>query len=304
MWHFSRKQSFVLLGKRQEVRLLTSGVLTVPISHAIVIRQARPDVNDTDFNTLSEKIWAGGARREDLVQRVANALREQILSKKLASGDKLMPEAELARQLGISRPSLREAIRILAHEGLIIVKHGVGTFVGKDHRHMMGSLELMRSMTDMIRAAGGVPSQRDLKIELVKPPAEIAADLELEPNAKVGRISRVRFVDDQPFVLAKEYVALDDDKHGFAALQRFNGSSLYQFLREEFSTDISHSRSRLSAVSADAKMAELLSLKTGAPLLLMNELHYNGDGRPVMLAINLHNTEVVEFTSMRSGRPV
>jgi hypothetical protein len=36
----------------------------------------------------------------------------------------------------------------------------------------------------------------------------------------------------------------------------------------------------------------------------MNELHYNFDGKPVMLAINHHNTEVVEFTSMRSGRPL
>jgi GntR family transcriptional regulator len=261
-------------------------------------------VNDIDFTTLSEKIWSGGSRREDLVQRVANALRDQILSKKMAPGDKLIPEAEFARHLGISRPSLREAIRILAHEGLIVVKHGVGTFVGKDHKHMMGSLELMRSMTDLIRAAGGEPSQRDLKIDLVKPPADVAADLELDAETKVGRITRVRLIDDQPFVLAKEYVALDDDKRAFAVLQRFNGSSLYQFLREEFSTDISHSRSRLSAVSADARMAELLKLKKGAPLLMMNELHYNSDGRPVMLALNHHNTEVVEFTSMRSGRPV
>lgn len=261
-------------------------------------------MNETDFITLSEKIWAAGSRREDLVQRVANALREQILSRKLEPGVKLIPEAELARHLGISRPSLREAIRILAHEGLILVKHGVGTFVSKDQKHMLGSLELMRSMTDLIRAAGGEPSQRDLKIELVKAPADVVADLELEIEAKVGRISRVRLIDDQPFVAAREYVALDDDRHSFANLQRFTGGSLYQFLRDEFATDISHSRSRLSAVGADARMAALLDLRKGAPLLMMNELHYNSDGRPVMLAVNYHNTEVVEFTSMRSGRPV
>jgi len=278
--------------------------LTVQLEHAIFIKQARNEVNETDFTTLNEKIWAGGARREDLVQRVANAIREQILSRKLEPGAKLIPEADFSRNLGISRPSLREAIRILAHEGLIVVKHGVGTFVSKDQKHMLGSLELMRSMTDLIRAAGGEPAQRDLEIELVKPPADVASDLELAAGSKVGRISRVRLIDDQPFVVAKEYVALDNGRHSFAALQRFTGGSLYQFMRDEFDTNISHSRSRLSAVSADSRMAELLKLRKGAPLLKMNELHYNFDGKPVMLAINHHNTEVVEFTSMRSGRPL
>lgn len=260
-------------------------------------------MNDTDFTTLSEKIWSGGSRREDLVQRVANALREQILSKKLQPGAKLTPEAEFARILGISRPSLREAIRILAHEGLIEVKHGVGTFVNKHHRPIIGSLELMRSMTEMIRAAGGEPSQRDLKVEAIKAPGWVAEELEIAADTRIGRISRVRLMDNRPFVLAREYLVLDEDRHSFAMLQQFAGDSLYQFLRDAFSTDISHSRSRLSAVGADAKMAELLGLKKGAPLLLMNELHYDFDGKPVMLSINHHNTEVVEFTSMRSGRP-
>ncbi len=148
------------------------------------------------------------------------------------------------------------------------------------------------------------PAQRGLKIELVKPPADVASDLELAADAKVGRISRVRLIDDQPFVVAKEYVGLDNGRHSFASLQRFNGGSLYQFLRDEFDTDISHSRARLSAVRADARMAAVLQLSKGAPLLMMNELHYNTEGRPVMLAINHHNTEVVEFISMRAGRPV
>jgi GntR family transcriptional regulator len=92
------------------------------------------DINSTD---LGAKIWASNARREDLVQRVANALREQILSGQMPAGTKLIPEAEFAKNLGISRPSLREAIRILAREGLILVKHGVGTFVTDAKKPML-----------------------------------------------------------------------------------------------------------------------------------------------------------------------
>jgi DNA-binding transcriptional MocR family regulator len=129
---------------------------------------AETALSDTNFTSLSEKIWAPNIRREDLVQRVANALREQILSGQLSAGAKLMPEAEFARNLSISRPSLREAIRILAREGLIVVKHGVGTFITNETKPILGSLELMRSMTDMIRASGGEPACRDLSIDLIR----------------------------------------------------------------------------------------------------------------------------------------
>lgn len=282
---------------------MTSVLLTVFLLHATVIKQARKAVNDTDFTTLSEKIWAAGSKREDLVQRVANALREQILSAQLAPGVKLVPEAEFARNLGISRPSLREAIRILAHEGLIIVKHGVGTFVSKETKPMLGSLELMRSMTDLIRAAGGTPAHRDLKIELVEAPAAVSEALELERDTLVGRLTRVRLTDERPFVFGTEYVVLTPDRT-FEALQGFTLGSLYQFLRETFGLTISHSKTRISAVSADSATAHLLDLRKGAPLMLMHELHYGYDGKPVLLTINYHNTEVVEFTSMRSGMPV
>ena len=48
-------------------------------------------------------------------------------------------------------------------------------------------------------------------------------------------------------------------------------------------------------------MAKVLGLPRKAPLLAMREIHYDFDGRPVLYSINYHNTEVVEFTSMRSG---
>jgi DNA-binding GntR family transcriptional regulator len=258
-------------------------------------------LSDTNFTSLSEKIWAPNVRREDLVQRVANALREQILSGQLSAGTKLMPEAEFARNLGISRPSLREAIRILAREGLIVVKHGVGTFITNETKPMLGSLELMRSMTDMIRASGGEPACRDLSIDLIEPPVDVAEELELGPSARIGCVSRVRLINDRPFAVSKEYVVLDGRQRNFDALKAFTGGSLYAFLKHNFGLPISHSKLRMSAVAADAAMARMLQLGKRAPLLLMRELHFAFDGQPVLLAINYHNAEVIEFTTMRAG---
>jgi DNA-binding GntR family transcriptional regulator len=258
-------------------------------------------LNDINFTDLGAKIWASNARREDLVQRVANALREQILSGQLPAGTKLIPEAEFAKNLGISRPSLREAIRILAREGLILVKHGVGTFVTDAKKPLLNSLELMRSMTDVIRASGGEPASRDLAIDLVDSPPDVAEELDVAPGTKVGRISRVRLIDDKPFVVAREYLVLDGQQRSFDALKGFTGGSLYEFMRLNLGVSISHSTLRMSAVAADGSMAQVLGLGKKAPLLRMRELHFGFDGQPALLAINYHNTEVVEFTSMRAG---
>ena len=95
---------------------------------------AESPLDDLQIAQLSTRIWRNGLPREDLVARVSNALREEIHSGKLVHGTRLPGEADLARQLGISRPTLREATRILARDGLLDIRHGVGTFVSDPSR--------------------------------------------------------------------------------------------------------------------------------------------------------------------------
>jgi len=61
--------------------------------------------------------------------RIATQLVDLIDLQKLAPGDKLPPERQLAELLEVSRPSLREALHILQAQGLVQIRHGQGTFV-------------------------------------------------------------------------------------------------------------------------------------------------------------------------------
>ena len=88
------------------------------------------------------------------------------------------------------------------------------------------------------------------------------------------------------------------------ALRAFTGGSLDVFLKQNFGLPISHSKLRISAVAADAASAQMLKLRKRAPLLLMREFHFGFDGQPALLAINYHNAEVMEFTTMRAGMAV
>ncbi len=260
-------------------------------------------MDSSHFQELAAKIWAPGSPREDLVQRVANALREQILSGKLKGGGRLAPEAVLARNLSISRPTLREAIRVLAREGLLDVRHGVGTFIASEPKPILGSLEMMRSMTDLIRSVGGEPSVADLEIDLVAASPAVAGALGLSAGSEVTHISRVRLIDGAPLAFSHEYLSLASPEEDFRTLSAFDGSSLYEFLRTACGHPISHSRVLITAVAADAAIAKRLQLKRNAPLLLVRETHFDLNGRPVLYAVSYHNSEVVEFTSLRTGRP-
>lgn len=244
---------------------------------------------------------AGSSRKKVLVERVAAALREQITSGKLKAGSRFVNEVDLARRLEISRPTLREAIRILAREGLVDIKHGVGTFVADEHRLIWGRLDAMRSFTDLIRSFGGVPGDRHVEVTRIPAADDVAEMLGISPGTPVGMISRVRLIDGTPLAIAKEYVMLPKADEDFARLKTFTGGSLYNFLRQSYGVTLARSSVVIAAVTADAARAKLLKIRKGTPLLLLREPHYDSAGKPVLYAVNYHHSDLMHFTLTRAG---
>ena len=124
------------------------------------------DMEESLISDLSVRIRQAPPR-EALARRVANALRAEIAAGRLKPGTRLANEVALAKALAISRPTLREAIRVLGRDGLLRIRHGIGTFVAEEPRLIWGRLDSMRSMTDLIRSVGGVPGDRDMAVEVV-----------------------------------------------------------------------------------------------------------------------------------------
>lgn len=125
---------------------------------------------------------------------------------------------------------------------------------------MLGSLELMRSMTDVIRASGGEPACRDLSIDQVDPSADIAEELELAAGAKIGRIRRVRLMDERPLAVSREYVVLDGRQRTFDALKTFTGGSL---LMRELHFSFDGQPALLTINYHNAEVIEFTSMRSG-----------------------------------------
>lgn len=250
---------------------------------------------------LIGKIRGAGAPREVLVKRVADALREQITSGRLKPGARLISEVSLAQKLEISRPTLREAMRILAREGLIDIKHGVGAFVVDEQRLIWSRLDSIRSFSELIRSVGGAPGDRGLTLQRAPALDDVAEALEMAPQTPVCLIKRVRLIDGAPLAVAHEYIPLVGQTEDFARLEAFVGGSLYTFLRERCGLTLARSNVIIAAVRADAERARLLEVRRGTPLLLLRESHYDPAGKPVLFTVNHHNSDLVQFTLTRAG---
>ena len=86
-------------------------------------------------------------------------------------------------------------MRILAREGFIDIKHGVGAFVADEQRLIWSRLDSIRSFTDLIRSVGGKPGDRRLTVQRTAAPEDVAEAIEIAPQTPVCLIKRVRLID-------------------------------------------------------------------------------------------------------------
>src|ERR671917_1446924 len=138
-----------------------------------------------------------------LYYQAARALEEAIEDGRLPSGSKLDNELDLAERLGISRPTMRAALKQLVDKGLLVRRRGIGTMVApKPVRRAVA----LTSLYDDLKQAGREPRTRVLALEEVLCPPDVAEHLALEPGALVWRFDRLRVAGSDPIALMHNVV--------------------------------------------------------------------------------------------------
>lgn len=217
------------------------------------------------------------AARQSLPTQAQQYLRDLIHNGTYQPGEQLPSQGELAEQLGISRPTLREALHNLELDGIIIRKHGVGTFIAPTSQQRIESgLEALESIEHLANRIGLKTQMGEAVIEeRAARPAELAA-MSLTVPVTVLSVNRVILVDTQPVAYLQDilptYLLSKEE-----LLEQFRGSILDVLLKRGSPT-LSYSQTRIEAVSADAALAKKLSIKTLSPLLKFEARLYNVDG--------------------------
>ncbi|WP_167105739.1 GntR family transcriptional regulator [Mycobacterium sp. DL592] len=210
--------------------------------------------------------------------RIAAWLEKLIVSGRLAPGDKLPAEVDIAAALGVSRMTLRQALGAIEAKGLIRRSRGRfgGNFVETsrlefDHTGMPGFTEQLRRL-DM--AAGAQVVSATTRV----PRPEVREALGLSRGARVHEIIRIRSADGAPVLLEETYLPaglfpglLSADLTG----------SVYALMADEFGIPLFSADEHIEAATATAARAELLGVAEGDPLLLVTRTAHDRDGVPV-----------------------
>ena len=221
--------------------------------------------------------------------QLAQNMETAIRSGRLSSGSHLDNEIELARQLRVSRPTVRRAIAVLANRGLVIRRHGIGTLVVPVRIRRPVRLS---SLYDDLKEAGQTPSTRLLAYEVVPAPAEVASSLQLSRGTRVLHFERLRLASDQPIALMRNFVPLSLEE--LVTEEGLKSAGLYQLLRLS-RIHLSLASQTIGARSAQRREARLLNVPAGAPLLTMRRVSYDDAGQPVEYGSHAYPAERYTF---------
>lgn len=227
-----------------------------------------------------------------LYVQVKDALREAIDHGRAMPGEQLPGEPELCRMFDVSRTVIRQSLREMELEGLITRQKGKGTFVAEPKLREGLFEELTGFYEDMARK-GFPPVSKVLAQEVIPASRSIAGFLRLREGDPVVHVSRLRFVDSEPIVLVSTY--LPEARCPDLVSVDLTTQSLYTYLEQAHSLTIARGRRTLEAVPASKYEADLLQIKKGAPLILLDSISYLADGTPIEYYHALHRGDRSRF---------
>jgi GntR family transcriptional regulator len=139
-------------------------------------------------------------RNQQIDGRKSDLVRDRVLAmlEERQVGEAIPAERKLAADLGVSRPTLRAVIDGLVREGMLLRRHGSGTFVAD--RKLALPLTMTSFSEDMTRR-GMVPGSRVLAFDVTLAGAKLGNKLRVSPSAEVYTIRRLRLADDEPMAI-------------------------------------------------------------------------------------------------------
>lgn len=213
-----------------------------------------------------------------LYRRIAGELEARIGSGALKMGDRLPSERQIAEDLGASRMTARQALKVLEQRGFIETRVGRGCFVV--HPRIEKQLRTLNGFTEEMRRGGRYVSSIVLDAGLGAADKEAAAALGVAENTPVHRLVRVRLVDAEPVAVERTEIPVALAP-GLLERSDFSSDSLYRVLREEFGQVPTEAEESLFADTPDTATAAALHIAAGAPVLRITRCTFASDGRPL-----------------------
>ncbi len=229
-------------------------------------------------------------------QRLQTGLANLIAS--TPAGDRLPSEPELAKKLGVSRATLREAMRSFEGQGLIRRRQGIGTFVVGPTHVIDSGLEVLESIETLATQIQLDVSMGALTVNQLRADDQHAAILNVAAGSCLVQVSRVIHAEKRPVAYLIDL--LPEDILSPADLETgFTGSVLDLLLRRG-SPPLASSRTEIRAAAASAEIARALEIQRGDVLLMFIAYLYSIEGRVVDYSFSYFLPGYFHFHVIRS----
>lgn len=254
---------------------------------------SRPEVAPAEAHPIKR------VRHATLTDQTVQAILDAIRQGKFPPNSQLPAEPELLQMLGISRTTLREALRILDEQRFISKRRGLGTFV-LEHAIVKDMSENF-GITEMISQAGFTPGTRDFDLRLENPSVRVVEKLGLAGEAFVVVIDRVRTANETPVVWTRDIMPQAVLGGWMPTIAELNERSLYECLESHTNIRILGGMASFSPVQANREIADKLGVRPHALLLLIEQVDVDQTQRPVVYSSEYHLTDKFNFIVHRKG---
>jgi len=201
-------------------------------------------------------------------------LKERIETGELQPGDLVSSEKELSEKYQISRPTIRQALRGLVNEGLLYREKGKGTFIAKP-KIDYGFIQRLTTFYDDMLEKGYIPKTKVIKQEVKNARGTIANKLNILKGEKIIFLNRIRFVENEPIVSVMNFIPyrlcpglINED---------LENKSLYRTLINKYELKPYKAKITLEPIIAEEYDSQILKIKLGAPMHLMQNITYTKD---------------------------
>ena len=216
-----------------------------------------------------------------LYHQIQHLVRHRIHSGLYPPGTQIPSEHDLCRELSVSRVTLREALRELVRENLLVKVQGKGTFVSSNPPKRLKPVRYTGFLEELQER---VRKLRVTEVEVVQTPAtsELKSTLQLSPaTTEVTLIKRLRHIDDEPFSYTLNY--LPSEIGARIRPKDLHSLPLLKILQEDLKIPILRAKETIEAAPADPDTARRLAIPVLYPVMHMTRIMYTTGDRPFEL---------------------
>jgi len=216
-----------------------------------------------------------------------------ITEKNIQPDEKLPSEAALGEMLGVSRYTVREALALLEQDKLVYKAQGKGTFVKKTPIKIESGLERLESISKITTNFGYEPGSKCLKVEKISPSKDMIDKLNIGEDEKVLEFTRIKYADQKVAAFCIDTVP----EYLFKGMvpENLKEISMFEFLSEKYNIRVEYAVAEIIPTFPTKEMMKHMDVRKGDLFLLLNQIHYDKEGTPIIYSMDYFNPDVFKF---------